>query len=66
MKLVYIAQYFHFPEESTGTRPYDLASSFVKKGIDVTVITSYSGEKEDSNWRYVERDGIKLYQLKIK
>ena len=63
MRLVYIAQYFHFPEESTGTRPYDLASSFVKKGIDVTVITSYSGEKEDSNWRYVERDGIKLYQL---
>ena len=63
MKLVYIAQHFHFPEESSGTRPYDLAYSFVKKGIDVTVITTYSGKEEDPNWRYIEREGIKIYQL---
>lgn len=63
MKLLYIAQYFNFPENSSGTRAYDLASSFIKKRMDVTVITSYSGEKTDAKWKEFSREGIQFYQL---
>ena len=63
MKLLYIAQYFTLPEGSSGTRAYDLASSFVKKGVDVTVITSYSGSVDEPHWKYFERDGIKIYRM---
>ena len=63
MKLLYITQYFGFPENSGSTRKYDLATSFVKKGIDVTVITSYSGTPSDPKWRKYEREGIKINEL---
>lgn len=63
MRLLYSAQYFNFPENSSGTRAYDLASSFIKKGIEVTVITSYSGKKTDTKWREFSREGIQFYQL---
>lgn len=63
MKLLYIAQYFSLPDNSSGTRAYDLASSFVKEGVDVTVITSYSGEQEEPKWKFVERDGIKIHKM---
>ena len=63
MKLLYIVQYFTFPDEADGTRPYDLAVSFVRKGIDVTVLTSDTSGKASEKWSYVERDGIKVYRL---
>lgn len=63
MKLLYIAQYFALPEDSSGTRSYDLASSFIKRGMDVTVITSYGGKEGDPQWKYLERDGIKIYKM---
>lgn len=63
MKLLYIVQYFSFPEGSSGTRAYDLASSFVKKGVDVSVITLYSGSENDPMWDFFERDGIKIYRM---
>ena len=64
MKLLYIHQYFKFPDQTGGTRSYDLSTSFIKKGIDVVVISS-NPDKTDSSekWSYVERDGIKLYML---
>ncbi len=63
MKLLYIAQYFSLPEDSSGTRAYDLASSFVKKGVDVTVITSYGGKQDEPQWKFFERDGIKIHRM---
>lgn len=65
MKLLYIHQYFTFPEGSSGTRSYDLSKEFVKRGIDVTVITTNGGMKTDSSerWTYLEREGIKLWVL---
>lgn len=63
MKLLYIVQYFRFPDESGGTRPYDLASSFVKHGIDVTIITSNTSGKQKDKWQYIEREGLKVYYL---
>lgn len=63
MKLLYIVQYFRFPDETGSTRPYDLASSFVKKGVDVTVITSNEYGTQTEKWKYIERDGIKMHYL---
>lgn len=65
MKLLYIHQYFTFPEGSSGTRSYDLSKEFVKKGVDVTVITTNGGVKSDSleRWTYMEREGIRLWVL---
>ena len=63
MRLLYIAQYFSFPESSSGTRAYDLASSFVKRGIDVTVITSYTGKQDAPKWDTFTREGMTFYRL---
>lgn len=63
MKLLYIAQYFDLPENSSGTRAYDLASSFVKRGLEVTVVTSYNGKEGEPQWKYFERDGIKIHKM---
>lgn len=46
MKLLYIAQYFGFPEKAGGTRAYDLATSFAQRGIQVRVITSDTSAKK--------------------
>ena len=69
MKLIYIHQYFTFPQSAGGTRSYDLAKSFIKRGIDVTMVTTsayiknydYSNKKR---WTYVEQEGIKFWILK--
>ena len=60
MKLIYLHQYFNFPEHSGGTRSYDLSREFVKKGIDVTVVTSSAsmGMEVTKRWTYYEREGI--------
>lgn len=65
MKIIYLHQYFKFPDETGGTRSYDLASSFVSKGIDVTVVTSTSDEKYNTKQRWVEieRNGIEVHYV---
>lgn len=65
MKLLYLHQYFTFPESNGGTRSYDLSREFVKQGVDVVVITSSANIKIDSDerWVYMEREGIKLWIL---
>lgn len=62
MHILYLHQYFKFPDETGGTRSYDLASSFVKKGYDVTMITTTSDEryKSEKRWIEIEREGIKV------
>ena len=42
MKLIYLHQYFKFPDETGGTRSYDLATSFVKNGIKVVIVSATS------------------------
>lgn len=68
IKLLYIHQYFKFPSDSGGTRSYDLATSFAKEGIDVTVITSNSGLKNYKNqqkkWELIEKDNITVWSLR--
>ena len=63
MKLLYIDQYFSFPDEPDGTRSYDLATSFLKEGVDVTILTSDQHGTSNEKWTYIERDGLKIYRL---
>lgn len=69
MRLVYLHQYFTFPNGPGGTRSYDLATSFMKMGIIVEVVTSSSfitnsGEFR-KGWNILEKDGLKLHILKL-
>ncbi|PRP66920.1 glycosyltransferase family 4 protein [Nonlabens agnitus] len=68
MKLIYLHQYFLFPEDSGGTRSYDLAKSFVKQGFEVEVITSSGFIKSVEfydQWTLIKREGIKIHVLKL-
>lgn len=65
MKLLYIHQYFAFPEQSDGTRSYDLATSFKKRGIDIVVISSITDNIDNlGKWTIYEREGIMFYMLR--
>lgn len=67
MKLLYIHQYFRFPDQSGGTRSYDLSKQFVAQGIDVTMITTSSAIDKSickKRWTYIEREGIKFWILR--
>lgn len=65
MRIIYLHQYFKFPNETGGTRSYDLASSFVRKGKDITVVTATSDETFICNqrWTVIEREGIKIHYI---
>lgn len=65
MKLIYIHQYFRFPSQSGGTRSFDLATSFVKKGFEVDVITSTNETKYKNRkrWVQIESDGLKVHMM---
>ncbi|MEE4001065.1 glycosyltransferase family 4 protein [Tenacibaculum sp. FZY0031] len=67
-KIIYIHQYFTFPESSGGTRSYDLSKKFILNGFDVTFLTTSSMIKDfnnpkNKNWVYLEREGIKFWVL---
>ena len=67
MKLLYLHQYFTFPETNGGTRSYDLATQFAKQGVDVTIVTSSSkiqGVDCSQRWTYLEREGVKFWILR--
>lgn len=68
MKLLYLHQYYNFPENNGGTRSHDLANAFKRHDIDVTVVTSSGNikqcENQKSRWIKFEQDGIKYYALK--
>ena len=62
MKIIYLHQYFKFPNETGGTRSYDLATSFVKNGHSVSVVTATSDKKYygRERWSVIEKDGLKI------
>lgn len=65
MKILYIHQYFRFPDQVGGTRSYDLASCFVKEGINVEIMTSTNEIKFKSKkrWAIIEKDGLKVNMM---
>ncbi len=60
MKIIYLHQYFKLPNESGGTRSYDLACGFLKLGYEIEIITSTSDPKFKTNkrWHKTEIDGL--------
>ena len=65
MKILYIHQYFKFPNESGGTRSFDLAQGFVLSGHQIEMITSTSDEKYKTGqrWVKVEQNGLVVYYI---
>ena len=65
MKIIYLHQYLKFPEENGGTRSYDLASAFIKAGLQVEMITSTSNEKykTGNRWTQIEKKGLIVHYV---
>lgn len=65
MKIIYLHQYFKFPNESGATRSYDLAKELTKRGYDVTVVTSTSNKryKKSKRWSKVTTENLTIHYL---
>ncbi len=65
MKIIYLHQYFKFPNESGGTRSFDLATGFIKKGHKVEILTSTSDVcyKTHKSWTRIEKNGLVVHYV---
>ncbi len=65
MKLLYLHQYFKFPNESGGTRSYDLATGFLNCGHNVEILTSTSDQmyRTDERWFKIEKKGLIVHYI---
>ncbi len=65
MKILYIHQYFKFPDETGGTRSYDLAKKFKENNIDVEFLAATSDEnkKGGKKWNTIKSDGITVHYI---
>ncbi|MDA9353004.1 glycosyltransferase family 4 protein [Gammaproteobacteria bacterium] len=65
MKIIYLHQYFKFPNEFGGTRSYDLSLGFLNLGHNVEVLTSTSdkGYKTNTRWSKVEKNGLVVHYI---
>ena len=65
MKIIYLHQYFRFPNESGGTRSFDLAIGFLRSGCQVEVLTSTSDTSYKTNKRWIrtEKNGIIVHYI---
>lgn len=65
MNIIYLHQYFKFPNESGGTRSYDLATGFVESGHHVEMLTSTSEEKHKTGkrWIKIEQNGLVVHYI---
>ena len=63
MNLIYLHQYFKFPNESGGTRSYDLAIGFLHLGHNVEMITSSSDKnyKSGQRWKKIKKNGLTVH-----
>ena len=64
MKVLYLHQYFHTPEDAGGTRSYYFAKKLVENGHNVTMLTS---NKHRPDWPFIKRkniDGIDIIYIK--
>ena len=65
MRIIYLHQYFKFPNESGGTRSYDLSTGFTSLGYCVEMITSTSNPelKSTRRWTKIEREGLVIHYI---
>ena len=63
MKIIYLHQYFKFPNESGGTRSFDLATGFLGLGHHVEILTSTSDlrHKTGKRWSKIEKNGLVVH-----
>ena len=61
MHILYIHQYFRTPEEGGAIRSYYLAKGMVDAGHEVTMLTSYNGDK----YKKMFIDGIHVHYLPV-
>lgn len=66
MRLLYIHQYFVFPDTPGATRSFDLATGFVHAGNEVIIITSSSflHGSFTKRWTILHRDGLEVHVLR--
>lgn len=65
MRVVYIHQYFKTPEQSGGTRSYEMARRLVKWGHEVHVVTSWTDASNAKGWSSQLIDGIHVHWLPV-
>lgn len=65
MKIIYLHQYFKFPNESGGTRSFDLATGFINHGykIEVLALTSNTLFKNNKRWNKIEKKGLVVHYI---
>tara|TARA_X000000368_G_scaffold419016_1_gene421536 strand:+ start:2954 stop:4180 length:1227 start_codon:yes stop_codon:yes gene_type:complete len=65
MRILYLHQYFKFPNEPGGTRSFDLASGFLGLGHKVEILTTTSDDtyKSKKRWLKIEKDGLIIHYI---
>ncbi|MEP7106929.1 MAG: glycosyltransferase family 4 protein [Ferruginibacter sp.] len=69
MKIVYFYQYFSTPKGSWGTRVYEFAKEWVKKGHEVTVVSSIYVKSDLKSEKFIDDqyfDGIHVKVLNVR
>ena len=61
MKILYLHQYFHTPQQGGAIRSYHLAKALVEAGHEVEMITSWNHQ----NYHFENIDGIKVHYLPV-
>lgn len=66
MHILYLHQYFKTPEESGGSRSYELARRLVDRGFRVSMITSKTDVDHTLfRWTYSNISGIEVYYIHL-
>ena len=65
MKILYLHQYFKFPDEQGGTRSFDLSIGFLGLGHHVEIITSTSDEsyKKSKGWTKIKKNRLIVHYI---
>lgn len=69
MKILYFYQYFATSKGSWGTRVHDFTGEWVKKGHEVTVVTSVYSKSDISTSKFIDVqyfDGVKVIIINVK
>ena len=65
MNIIYLHQYFKFPDETGGTRSFDIANGFLEIGHNVEMITSTSDKryKSKKRWTKIQRNRLIVHYI---
>ena len=66
LKITYLHQYFATPAMAGGTRSFELGRRLVAMGHDVTVITTFRGNSNKSDWFITKEQGLSVHWLPLR